>query len=234
MKLAPNQVVSYRQLCEIEEQQQLQAGMSFALGSNYSVCLMSIKPNAPYADSVSADGKSIYYEGHDLRGDKTKLQDQPATNPNGSLTQNGKFITAIDSGQVSGQIPQVRVYEKLYPGIWNYRGLFRMVRYQYVEQNGRKVFKFEFTLNVEDLDLPNNISEAIKNYDIEQTRQIPGLVKLAVYKRDQGMCVKCGSKDNLHFDHLLPYSLGGTSLDENNIQLLCARHNLQKSNNLLK
>lgn len=208
--------------------------MNFGLGTNYSVCLMSIKPNAPYADSVSADGNSIYYEGHNLRGDKAKVYDQPATNPNGSLTQNGKFIAAIDSGKMERQMPLVRVYEKLYTGIWNYRGLFRMVGYKYVEQNGRKVFKFEFTLNAEDLDLPKDISDAIKNYDIEQTRQIPGLVKLAVYKRDKGMCVQCGAKDNLHFDHFLPYSLGGTSLDENNIQLLCARHNLQKSNSLLK
>ncbi len=65
--------------------------------------------------------------------------------------------------------------------------------------------------------------------DLEQTRQIPGKVKLAVFKRDKGVCTQCGAKDNLHFDHILPYSKGGTSLNEENIQLLCARHNLQKS-----
>jgi 5-methylcytosine-specific restriction endonuclease McrA len=43
-----------------------------------------------------------------------------------------------------------------------------------------------------------------------------------------GKCVQCGSSDNLHFDHIIPFSLGGSSLVAENIQLLCARHNLQK------
>lgn len=41
------------------------------------------------------------------------------------------------------------------------------------------------------------------------------------------------SKDNLHFDHILPFSKGGTSLKSENIQLLCARHNLQKSDKII-
>jgi 5-methylcytosine-specific restriction endonuclease McrA len=53
-------------------------------------------------------------------------------------------------------------------------------------------------------------------------------VKLEVWKRDKGKCIQCGSTDNLHFDHILPFSKGGTSLTAENIQLLCARHNLQK------
>jgi 5-methylcytosine-specific restriction endonuclease McrA len=40
--------------------------------------------------------------------------------------------------------------------------------------------------------------------------------------------VKFGSKDNLHFDHIIPFSKGGSSLVAVNIQLLCARHNLKK------
>jgi 5-methylcytosine-specific restriction endonuclease McrA len=32
----------------------------------------------------------------------------------------------------------------------------------------------------------------------------------------------------LHFDHIIPYSLGGSSKDAENIQLLCAKHNLEK------
>jgi hypothetical protein len=32
----------------------------------------------------------------------------------------------------------------------------------------------------------------------------------------------------LHFDHDLPYSKGGASITEDNVQLMCARHNLQK------
>jgi hypothetical protein len=38
----------------------------------------------------------------------------------------------------------------------------------------------------------------------------------------------CGASDDLHFDHDLPFSLGGTSITADNVQLLCARHNLAK------
>jgi len=34
---------------------------------------------------------------------------------------------------------------------------------------------------------------------------------------------------NLHFDHDLPFSKGGTSISAKNVRLLCMKHNLQKS-----
>jgi 5-methylcytosine-specific restriction endonuclease McrA len=37
----------------------------------------------------------------------------------------------------------------------------------------------------------------------------------------------------LHFDHDLPYSKGGTSITEDNVQLMCARHNLKKGNKIV-
>jgi 5-methylcytosine-specific restriction endonuclease McrA len=40
--------------------------------------------------------------------------------------------------------------------------------------------------------------------------------------------VVCGATDELHFDHIVPYSKGGSSLVADNVQLLCARHNLEK------
>ena len=59
-------------------------------------------------------------------------------------------------------------------------------------------------------------------------RVVPSSVKLEVWKRDKGRCVKCGAEDELHFDHILPFSKGGTSNTVENIQILCARHNLEK------
>jgi len=61
---------------------------------------------------------------------------------------------------------------------------------------------------------------------------IPTQVKLAVWKRDKGRCRLCGSDKNLHFDHIIPWSKGGSSLTEDNIQLLCAKHNLAKHDNI--
>lgn len=63
----------------------------------------------------------------------------------------------------------------------------------------------------------------------KRSRIIPTHIKLEVWKRDGGKCVQCGATDELHFDHIVPFSKGGTSLKAENIQLLCARHNLVKS-----
>ena len=60
-----------------------------------------------------------------------------------------------------------------------------------------------------------------------QSRAIPQEVKIAVSVRDQGKCVQCGSTDDLHFDHKIPWSRGGTNT-VNNIQLLCGTCNRRK------
>jgi hypothetical protein len=52
--------------------------------------------------------------------------------------------------------------------------------------------------------------------------------KKGLEPRHSVKCVPCGATDELHFDHDLPYSLGGTSIRAENVQLLCARHNLSK------
>jgi hypothetical protein len=59
------------------------------------------------------------------------------------------------------------------------------------------------------------------------SRIIPQDVKIAVTLRDQGKCVQCGSQDELHYDHKIPWSRGGAST-MNNIQLLCGRCNRRK------
>lgn len=64
------------------------------------------------------------------------------------------------------------------------------------------------------------------------TRQpIPAHVKRIVWERDNGQCVQCGSRTDLHFDHMIPVSLGGGNSVEN-IQVLCQHCNLRKSNRI--
>jgi hypothetical protein len=49
---------------------------------------------------------------------------------------------------------------------------------------------------------------------------VPEEVRHAVWRRDEGRCVKCGSQENLEFDHVIPISRGGANT-ERNLQLLC-------------
>ncbi len=60
---------------------------------------------------------------------------------------------------------------------------------------------------------------------------IPEDVKLLVWARDGGCCVRCGSKHDLHFDHIIPVAKGGGS-SERNIQILCQPCNLRKSDKI--
>jgi hypothetical protein len=69
--------------------------------------------------------------------------------------------------------------------------------------------------------LRNDVSPAVRS------RTIPSFVKQQVWARDKAQCVICGSMDDLHYDHDIPYSRGGGNTVEN-IRLLCARCNLQK------
>lgn len=60
---------------------------------------------------------------------------------------------------------------------------------------------------------------------------IPKEVVDTVWNRDGGKCVCCGSTENLHLDHIIPFSKGGATNVEN-LQLLCQKCNLEKSNKI--
>jgi hypothetical protein len=56
---------------------------------------------------------------------------------------------------------------------------------------------------------------------------IPTEVRNAVWRRDEGRCVRCGSRERLEFDHIIPVADGGSST-ERNIELLCETCNRSK------
>lgn len=209
----------------------LQRGMYFRLRGRHSVLLMSTRHGAPYRDTWEAGGKILVYEGHDAprtNDVNPKLIDQPAVTPKGTPTQNGLFLKAASTCRSGQSTPEVvRVYEKIRDGIWAYNGTFQLVD-GWVESDGkRKVFKFRLQM----IDEGSGILEQIAP-DLPIQRGIPSAIKQEVYKRDRGQCVICGARDNLHFDHDLPFSVGGSSLTAKNVRLLCARHNLEKSDKI--
>ncbi len=207
----------------------LQRGMNFRLRGAESTILMSVRPGAPYADRVEDEGRVLIYEGHDVATNvispHPKQVDQQERNPGGSLTQNGLFGEAVRRYKEGKTPPErVRVYEKIRSGIWVYNGLFELIDCWTEQSGSRKVFKFK--LRVYSMEDQNHLR--IVPTALEDDRIIPSWVKIEVWKRDRGQCVKCGTTTRLHFDHIIPYSKGGSSKDPKNIQILCGSHNLSK------
>jgi hypothetical protein len=141
-------------------------------------------------------------------------------------------IAAIRTGMASG--------EPHHPlGVW----LFRDAIY-FTDRNPRPAELDEVELRIRALSFQKDegirrLREQVANYEAVETRlrgaptrqPIPDDVKLLVWTRDGGACVKCGVARDLHFDHVIPVSRGGGT-DAENIQLLCRACNLSKSDRI--
>lgn len=243
------EIISYPEMIQ-REGIALQRGMNFRVRSGaagYSIILMSVRRNAPYQDQWHDETNSgpyagmLEYEGHDLPKYKRsrvnpKTVDQPMALPSGKLTENGKFFkAAMDAKSGISEPEVVQVYEKIADGIWCDRGRYllldaeiKIVPTRSNSTHRRKVFRFY----LRPTSTPD-ISTREDERELSISRQIPTHVKVTVWKRDQGKCVTCGAVDNLHFDHDVPYSKGGSSITAENVKLLCARHNLEKSDKII-
>lgn len=230
-KVMIDDILSYKELCDEENVQTLQRGMNFRLNPNYSVILMSRRSNAPYKDRILEDGITIEYEWHDEPNTKDngdpKKTDQPRFTKNWTLTQNGKFMHAVDNYKKwNWDAEIVKVYEKILPWVWSLKGMFNLVDYKIEFDGNRNVYVFVLQLS------EDQNADSSSDIDLKHTRLIPSEVKKIVWQRDWWKCVLCWSEENLHFDHDLPFSKWGTSLTEKNIKLLCMKCNLSKSDRI--
>ena len=223
-------IITYTRLVT-EEGVNLQKGMNFGVGRNYSIFLMSVRKGAPYADEIDKKTGMIIYEGHNVPKTKDaadpKSCDQPLTTPRGSWTENGKFFrSAMDYKSGLRKEPElIKVYEKISSGVWSYKGFFELLDAKNVHVGKRKVFKFFLK--------PVIRKPLGRRVELPHNRIIPTTVKVEVWQRDKGKCVLCSSDKNLHFDHDIPFSKGGSSLTAQNVRLLCAKHNLEKSDRII-
>ena len=242
------EILSYTEMTG-REGLSLQKGMNFRVrggAAGYSIILMSVRKGAPYQDQWHDSGEHqgmLEYEGHDLpkrQGSRTdpKKVDQPLTLPSGKPTDNGKFYDAAMAYQAdpAATAPEiVQVYEKIADGIWCDRGRHELVDADIkavpITRNAKR------TRDVVRFFLRPCATPTVTTHEDERelsiNRQIPTAVKVAVWKRDGGKCVTCGAMDNLHFDHDVPFSKGGSSITVDNVKLLCARHNLSKSDKII-
>jgi hypothetical protein len=76
--------------------------------------------------------------------------------------------------------------------------------------------------------LAGEVAEAGRRH---RRQPIPRAVRLAVFERDGGRCVECGSSFEIQYDHVIPVALGGAGTVEN-LQILCAPCNQAKGASL--
>ena len=60
---------------------------------------------------------------------------------------------------------------------------------------------------------------------------IPEDVRVAVWRRDQGQCSRCGNREELEYDHIIPISRGGSNTVRN-VELLCEGCNRTKGDKI--
>lgn len=78
--------------------------------------------------------------------------------------------------------------------------------------------------------IEEGILSSLNDTDLKR-EPIPQDVLDKVWNRDGGKCVKCGSQEKIEFDHIIPFSKGGSNTYRN-LQILCEKCNRGKSNNI--
>ncbi len=74
-------------------------------------------------------------------------------------------------------------------------------------------------------------NQTIVETGTNNTRHISREVRQRVWQRYGGRCAECGAGEYLEFDHIVPVAKGGSNSDSN-VQLLCRKCNLKKSDNI--
>jgi Holliday junction resolvasome RuvABC ATP-dependent DNA helicase subunit len=90
--------------------------------------------------------------------------------------------------------------------------------------NGKEIIALEIAEAALKMLVPHDQKQAAN----ENRDAIPSEVRREVWRRDSGKCVKCGSRERLEFDHIIPVIKGGSNTARN-IELLCEICNRTKA-----
>ena len=110
--------------------------------------------------------------------------------------------------------------------------LFDLSYDQFIELANEEVKAALFRgASLNDLDTVFKLPEFSKIKADVASRIISQEVKDLVWNRDNGKCAQCFSNARLEFDHIIPFSKGGSNTYRN-IQLLCEQCNRKKTNHI--
>jgi hypothetical protein len=93
-------IISYHDVVTAERAA-LQKGMNYGVGKNYSVFLMSLRENAPYADALDPFTGMLTYEGHDepqRRGGSKSERSWSALNDSERIVDGERKVLSLGDG----------------------------------------------------------------------------------------------------------------------------------------
>jgi 5-methylcytosine-specific restriction endonuclease McrA len=113
-----------------------------------------------------------------------------------------------------------------------YRTLQDRLRRKFPKGRMEDLVREAFTLLLEKTDPAREPKRKVTPKPSKHTRTAPKPVARQVFKRDGSQCTyvspggtRCDAKAFLELDHIIPWSLGGSSRDPNNLTLRCRPHN---------
>ena len=123
----------------------------------------------------------------------------------------------------------------------SYRSLtnMRILKTRFSYTKGKKTFTYllsdEDRLSLKVLRRVKDLANKRVGNDVDglnlPSRHISKDVRQRIWTDYGGRCAECGSTQYLEFDHIIPHSKGGSN-EANNIQLLCRKCNLEKSDSI--
>lgn len=181
--------------------------------------------NAPTGVNVKA-GELVHYHGQSLWRCLRLLKSGPKTD-----THDG-FLTITDSRILFSSPTKSETYgfakivsHDVSRGVISVQ-LKNMPTQQFICLEGGRIPAaiFESALRMANQTLMNQDEN-------RRSRHIPREVRQRVWQRYNGRCADCDASDYLEFDHIVPVAKGGSNSDAN-VQLLCRRCNLKKSDRI--
>lgn len=105
------------------------------------------------------------------------------------------------------------------------------IKFEILEAENKKKEKERLRTLRSEIEKELSESGEINNLLESKRERIPQDVMDMVWNRDGGKCLLCGKSEKLEFDHIIPFSKGGSNTYRN-LQLLCENCNRVKSNNI--
>jgi hypothetical protein len=116
---------------------------------------------------------------------------------------------------------------------WAFRGFVYVIEGNHSEDEARLLILEDFDRERQKFErLKAKFDEAPAHEVTYERPRIPENVRIEVWRRDGGKCARCGSRERLEYDHIVPISKGGSNTARN-IELLCEDCNRRKSNNVV-